>query len=133
MKTKEIILTGLSFLLIFGTLSGFCLFNREAFNGSFIKSSDRYSLDIEQMNTDDFHTMKLHSGDRLKIHFEESKGSLTLIITSEYGSEVYRGKGKEVTDFTINIEKSGNYTVAVEGRRAKGKVDIILIKNKIGE
>ena len=52
------------------------------------------------------------------------KGELYMEIKAPDGTAVYRGNGKETTDFTVNIRESGVYTVVVEARHAKGTIDI---------
>lgn len=42
------------------------------------------------------------------------------------GTAVYRGNGRETTDFLVNIREDGVYTVVVEARRAKGTIHIQL-------
>lgn len=85
-------------------------------------------LDIEKMNGTDLHTLKLQEGDVLQIRFETEKGSLYMEIKAPDGTSVYRGNGKEATDFTVNITASGVYTVALEARHAKGTVHVQLMK-----
>ena len=77
-------------------------------------------LDIERMNGTDLHTPDLQTGDVLKIQFETLKGSLYMEIKSPDGTTIYRGNGKETTDFTVNITESGVYTIVVCARHAKG-------------
>ena len=47
-----------------------------------------------------------------------------LDIEKMNGTTIYRGNGKETTDFTVNIPESGVYTVVVEARHAKGIIHI---------
>ena len=47
-------------------------------------------------------------------------------IKAPDGTAIYRGNGKETTDFTINIRESGVYTVVVEARRAQGTIHVRL-------
>lgn len=44
------------------------------------------------------------------------------------GTTIYRGNGKETTDFTVNIPENGVYTVVVEARHAKGTIHVQLKK-----
>ena len=83
-------------------------------------------LDIERMNGTDLHTLELHKGDVLQIRFETEKGALYMEIKAPDGTALYRGNGKEITDFTVNIPADGVYTVAVEARHAKGNIHIQL-------
>ena len=45
-------------------------------------------------------------------------------IKAPDGTTIYRGNGKETTDFTVNIREDGVYTVVVEARHAKGTIQI---------
>ena len=92
--------------------------------GSRVKNPDAYLLDIEKMNGTDLHTLELREGDVLQIEFETEKGELYMEIKASDGTSIYRGNGKETTDFTVNIRESGVYTIVVEARRAKGTIHI---------
>lgn len=128
MKNRRSIPIVLSFALL--VLAGVAVFlsssNRENFNGSRVKKPDAYLLDIEKMNGTDLHTLELHQGDVLRIQFEAKKGSLYMEIKAPDGTSIYRGNGKETTDFTVNIRESGVYTIVVEARRAKGTIHVQL-------
>ena len=116
----------LSLLVIAGISVFLFCSNREGFTGSRVKNPDAYLLDIERMNGTDLHTLELREGDVLQIQFETEKGSLYMEIKAPDGTTVYRGNGKETTEFTVNIRESGVYTVVVEPRRAKGTIRIQL-------
>lgn len=103
----------------------FC-YNQEGFTGSRVKNPDAYLLDIEKMNGTDLHTLELREGDVLQIQFETEKGTLYMEIKAPDGTAIYRGNGKETTEFTVNIRESGVYTIVVEARHAKGAIHIQL-------
>ena len=94
------------------------------FRGSCVKNSDSYTLDIENMNGTDGHTLELRQGDTLQIHFAVEKGSLKLTITAPDGTELYAGNGTEAEDFTVNIPADGVYAISVDGRQAAGTLHI---------
>ena len=98
--------------------------NQEGFTGSRVKNPDAYLLDIQRMNGTDLHTLELQKGDALYIQFETEKGKLHLEIKAPDGTAVYRGNGKEITNFTVNIRERGVYTIVVEARHAKGIIHI---------
>ena len=125
-KKGMAILTGLSLLLLGGITAFLFLHKQVSFTGSRVKNPDAYLLDIEKMNGTDLHTLELREGDILQIQFETEKGSLYMEIKAPDGTTIYRGNGKETTDFTVNIRESGVYTVTVEARRAKGTIHIQL-------
>lgn len=124
MKSKTRILILFIVLFILGMAAVLYRSNQEGFTGSRIKNPDSYMLDIERMNGTDLHTLELQTGDILQIHFETLKGSLYMEIKAPNGTTIYRGNGKETTDFTVNITESGVYAVVVEARHAKGKIQI---------
>ena len=125
-KKGMAILTGLSLLLLAGITAFLFLHKQVSFTGSRVKNPDAYLLDIEKMNGTDLHTLALREGDILQIQFETEKGSLYMEIKAPDGATIYRGNGKETTDFTVNIRESGVYTVTVEARRTKGTIHIQL-------
>lgn len=125
-KRNKAVLLVLSLLFLAGiAVSLFCS-NQEGFSGNRVKNPDAYLLDIERMNGTDLHTLELQEGDVLHIQFETAKGSLYMELKAPNGSTVYRGNGRETTDFTVNIRESGIYTVVVEASHAKGTIHIQL-------
>ena len=123
-KSKKAVLLVLPLLFLAGVAAFLFFYNQEGFTGNRIKNPDAYLLDIERMNGTDLHTLELHEGDVLQIQFETVKGSLYMEIKAPDGTTIYRGNGKETTDFTVNIRESGVYTIVVEARRAKGTIHI---------
>ena len=123
---RKAVLILLPLLFLAGAAVFLSCSNQEGFTGSRIKNPDAYMLDIEKMNGTDLHTLELHEGDVLQIQFETVKGSLYMEIKAPDGTTIYRGNGKETTEFTVNIRESGVYTIVVEARRAKGSIHIQL-------
>lgn len=111
-------------LLIAGLAAFLIIYNKPGFTGERVKNADAYIMNIQHMNGRDSHTMILTAGDVLKIEFETEKGALHMEIKAPDGTSVYDGNGKEATDFEINITKTGEYTITVEARHAKGNIDI---------
>ena len=74
------------------------------------------------MNGTDLHAMELEQGDYLEICFETVRGSLFLEIIAPDGTFVYRGNGRSISNFTVDIQQSGVYSILVEARHAQGKV-----------
>ena len=123
-KRNKTVLIALPLLILAGVAVFLLCTNQEGFTGSRVKNPDAYLLDIEKMNGTDLHTLELSRGDVLQIQSETEKGELYMEIKAPDGTAVYRGNGKETTDFTVNIRESGVYTVVVEARHAKGTIDI---------
>ena len=124
--SKRLLSVGFPLLLIVGTAVFLFFSNQEGFTGSRVKNPGAYLLDIQRMNGTDLHALELRKSDILHIQFETEKGSLYMEIKAPDGTTIYRGNGKETTDFTVNIRESGVYTVTVEARRAKGTIHIQL-------
>lgn len=125
MRNKsKIIFIAVIIMIIIGVATGLFYYNMEGFTGNRIKNPDSYLLEIEKMNGTDLHTLDLQAGDVLKVEFETVKGSLDLEIKAPDGTTIYRGDGKAATDFTVNISKSGVYTVNVLARHARGRISI---------
>ena len=129
-KRNKAVLIVLVLLLIAGVAIFLFCYNLEGFTGSRVKNPDAYLLDIEKMNGTDLHTLELSRGDVLQIQFETKKGELYMEIKAPDGTAVYRGNGKETTDFTVNIRESGVYTVVVEAQHAKGTIHVQLAGGK---
>ena len=123
-KRNKTVLIALPLLILAGVAIFLFCYNLEGFTGSRVKNPDAYLLDIEKMNGTDLHTLELSRGDVLQIQFETEKGNLYMEIKAPDGTAVYRGNGKETTEFAVNIRESGVYTVVVEARHAKGTIDI---------
>ena len=129
-KRNKAALLVILLLFLAGVATFLFCYNQEGFTGSRVKNPDAYLLDIEKMNGTDLHTLELSRGDVLQIQFETEKGELYMEIKAPDGTAVYRGNGKETTDFTVNIRESGVYTVVVEARHAKETIHVQLAGGK---
>ena len=125
-RWSKAVFIALPLLILAGVAVFLLCTNQEGFTGSRVKNPDEYLLDIEKMNGTDLHTLELREGDVLDIQFETVKGSLYMEIKAPDGTAVYRGNGKETTDFAVNIRESGVYTIVVEARNAKGIIHVQL-------
>lgn len=129
-KNKLILLILFILLLAVGVITFLLRFNQEGFTGSRVKNPDSYLLDIKKMNGTDLHTLDLQAGDALKIQFKTKSGSLYMEINAPDGTTLYCGNGKETTDFTVNVTQGGVYSIVVEARHAKGRIQIQCVKTE---
>ena len=129
-RWSKAVFIALPLLILAGVAIFLFCYNQEGFTGSRVKNPDAYLLDIEKINGTDLHTLELSRGDVLQIQFETEKGNLYMEIKAPDGTAVYRGNGKETTDFTVNIRESGVYTVVVEAQHAKGTIHVQLAGGK---
>ena len=125
-KRNKAVLIALLMLILAGVAMFLFRYNQKGFTGSRVKNPDAYLLDIEKMNGTDLHTLELQEGDALHIQFETENGTLYMEIKAPDRTSIYRGNGKETTEFTVNIRESGIYTIVVEARHAKGAIHIQL-------
>ena len=125
-RWSKAVFIALPLLILAGVAIFLFCYNQEGFTGSRVKNPDAYLLDIEKMNGTDLHTLELREGDVLQIQFETENGTLYMEIKAPDGTSIYRGNGKETTEFTVNIRESGIYTIVVEARHAKGAIHIQL-------
>ena len=123
-NNRKWIVIALSILLLIGTGAFLWCFNQEGFTGSRVKYPDSYLLDIARMHGTDQHSLELQAGDVLQIQFEAVRGSMYMEIKAPDGTSLYRGNGKTLVDFSVNIPETGIYTVAVQARHAGGKLRI---------
>ena len=111
-------------ILLIGALHIFRLNHDDSLGWRLLKTQDSYTLDSQQMNGADSHTLNLTAGDVLQVTFETEKGSLHMKITAPDGTKLYAGNGKEATEFEISITKTCAYTITVEAWHAEGKLNI---------
>ena len=130
MKRKRIVLSSAVLALLAIVAAALYMhFRMPTFNGSRVKNPDAYQLDIARMNGTDSHTLTADAGDRLQVHFEMLQGEMTLEIRDPAGNVVYSGDGKACTDFTLDMEQDGGYTVSITARQGKGSLKIAVLKN----
>lgn len=92
--------------------------------GSRVKNPDSYTLDVQQMNGTDSHTLELEAGGVLQVDFDIESGSMRLEIKAPDGTALYAGNGTQAPHFTLNIPESGAYSLTVEAHRFRGRLDI---------
>ena len=95
-----------------------------AFQGSLVKNSDEFRLDIRRMNGTDSHVLTLKASDRLQVHFKTDAGRMKLEISAPDGSALYSGNsdGTNGSDFELTIPEDGDYQIRVTAERASGEL-----------
>ena len=119
---KKRLLPLLALLLAAGAV--FLLLPQEQFDGERIARPDTYRLDIRQMTGTDRHTRALQAGDVLQIRFACSSGALYLSITAPDGTNIYSGDGRQVTQFSLTVPSTVDYTFCVTARHGQGHLQI---------
>ena len=127
-KTKRMTLLScvVAVLLLIAAQRGFSLNHNGNPDWRLLKTQDSYTLDMQQMNGADSHTLDLTAGDALQVAFKTEKGYAHMEITAPDSTILYAGNGEETTEFEINLSQTGAYTVTVEARHAEGRINICL-------
>lgn len=113
-------------LLAAAVLAAALLYGREGFTGSRVKDETQYCAEFQAMHGSDRHTLSLTAGDTLTVHLQAEAGKLTLELQAPDGTTVYTGNGTEATDFTVTVPQSGDYTILLQAKHAKGSVEVRL-------
>ena len=94
------------------------------FQGSLVKNSDEFRLDIRRMNGTDSHVLTLKTADTLRVHFKTDSGRMKLEILAPDGKVIYSGNsdGTNGSDFDLNLPADGDYQINVTGERASGEL-----------
>lgn len=97
--------------------------NREYFNAydcSRYAGETSYRMDYNYFDGFDSHTLRLEAGDALAGRVDTWNGWLEVEVSNEDGETVLEGSPLN-GDQSVEIDKTGDYTVLVHGRRASGE------------
>ena len=125
MQKKAIGLCALGIVILVSVVLILVLQPKAVFDGDRIGSADppSFSLRFNIMNKKDAQTLPLRAGNALRVSWEIDSGSVDVLIAMEGEAPLYqannRGKGDEAA-FDLTIPKTGDYTVSVSGKSAKG-------------
>ncbi|MBQ7455475.1 MAG: hypothetical protein IJS53_03430 [Clostridia bacterium] len=109
-------------------LAAFLLLTRQGveFSGDRIANEDRFLLRFDVLNTRESGTLTLEAGAELRVSWEITGGSVDVAVGRAGEEPIYqamnRGKG-DGADFTLTIPESGEYTLSVSGKNAKGQIE----------
>ncbi len=113
-------------LLVLGVAAYFFIVRPTAkFDGDRVCSTDPASfyLRFSVLNTEDAQTMSFQEGDTLSVSWLIKSGSVDVLIGMAGEAPLYqangRGNGDEAA-FELTVPKTGDYTVTITGRNAKG-------------
>lgn len=134
---KKTILTAAALIVILSACVLFFVFqNKTRFEGERISNPDSFSLRFDSMNGADSETMALEAGDTLHVSWKIENGSVDIAVGQKNEEPVYqahdRSAGDEA-DFSVEIPKTGDYTITVNARQAKGRIDFVNTKQASGE
>lgn len=99
------------------------------FDGERITSADpaRFYLRFNVLNTEEAETLSLREGDSLRVSWLIESGSIDLSIAMAGQEPIYQANGRgngDAAAFDLTVPQSGNYIIAVTGRKAKGWINV---------
>ncbi len=93
------------------------------FSGVRIGNGSAFILDYQMLNETDSQKLRVRAGDTIHASIEAEDGSVSVCIQKEEEDPVYEGKDLSFSsEYDIQIEHKGIYTVTVTGKKAKGAV-----------
>ena len=101
------------------------------FDGSRAGSNSEFIMEYSVLNKTDTQDLLAKSGDTISAKIMVNKGSLSIKIQKDEEEPIYESNGiSESTEFDVEIDKSGTYTVSVTGEKAKGSVSFTVVANQ---
>ena len=102
------------------------------FDGDRVRNTDpeRFFLSFRAMNTDDRETLLLREGDVMRVSWQIESGQVDIRISMAGEAPVYQANGRgagDAADFEVAIPKSGEYTVSIFARNARGRMEFTQI------
>ena len=92
------------------------------FSGSKTGDENHFDIEFEVLNSSFTHDLELKEGESLEVTATKESGKISLRIQCGESDPVYQGDNLESTNFKVNINESGTYTITVSGQKAKGHV-----------
>lgn len=97
------------------------------FKGDRTKNPDLYDLKIESMNGRDTHTMYASKGQIIVVKYDITEGQANLEISRKGGAPIYNEKGIKQASISFDVTESGEYTIILRAKRAKGMLRVEII------
>lgn len=114
----------ITFLVLGGAFAYRALHASGKFHGNLVKNPDHFRMDTSYFNGTEDCVLPLQKDQWLKVQMRLEKGEMTLRIADAAGAPLYEGDGSACSEFLLAVPKTGNYSVALAGHRAKGRVEI---------
>ena len=95
------------------------------FSGDRVVTSSPASLSLRftVLNATDAQTLSFREGDTLSVSWQIESGRIDLLIAMAGEEPLYQANGREKGDeaaFDLIVPKTGDYTITVTGKNAKG-------------
>lgn len=95
------------------------------FEGNKVANTDSFQMDYSILDKQEDAVLELDSGDILQVKILQTTGNVDVTVGQEGAEPIYEGSTLTDVDFTLNIDKSGDYQVSVTGHNAKGTVSFV--------
>lgn len=101
------------------------------FDGSRTGNDSEFIMEYSVLNKTDTQDLIAKFGDTISGKIIVNKGSLSIKIQKDEEEPIYESNGISVsTEFDVEIDESGTYTVSVTGKKAKGSVSFTIVTNQ---
>lgn len=102
-----------------------CTYTGVLYKGAVLeRTPQELYLKFNYMDGTDSHTLSLKSGDVLSVHFEKEEGDFSVIIGIKGEDYIYKTDDGGNMDFKLNVEKTGNYEIVINSKKAKGVIAV---------
>lgn len=101
------------------------------FDGIRTGNNSEFIMEYSVLNKTDTQDLIAKSGDTIGGKIIVNKGSLSIKIQKDEEEPIYESNGiSESTEFDVEIDESGTYTVSVTGEKAKGSVSFNVVTHQ---
>lgn len=112
----------LLFLAIIVVLGLTACSKKEGFSGNIAADDTYYDMIFDWLDATYTYDMYLEQGDSVEVFLEKERGNVSAVIQLGDEEPVYQGDDMAASSFAVNIKQTGNYTVKITGREAKGHI-----------
>ena len=130
MRKKIILLTVLIIVVLASGILTLTMRQDTKFDGDRISDPGHFALRFDRMNMTDSETIVLQESDVLHVSWQIEKGVVDIMIGQKNEEVVYLANDRpagDKADFSVEIPKTGSYTITVSAREAKGEIDFLRI------
>ena len=125
-KTKPLVLAAAVIIALGALLLTLTVRPQTRFSGDRTAGPEGFSLRFDMMDKTDVQTLSLSEGDRLRVTWRIDGGSADILVRKKDGEVLYRADGRtggDTADFELTVPETGEYTITVTARKAKGQIE----------
>lgn len=95
---------------------------KEVFIGNVISNDDIIQMEYTVFDCHREWFMTLSEEDLLNVSYACESGTVEITVGTDGDTPLYEGNGLTDIEFSLNIQKSGTYRIALTGHNAKGSI-----------